>query len=383
MPAGIPGLRLASFYFVFFASVGVFMPYWTLYLEELGFPDTTIGTLMALLMATRIVAPHFWAAASDRSGRRMGVARLGAVAATMVFAVAPALHTPLALGAVLVVYSIFWSAVLPQFEAVTLTWLGEARRRYSRLRLWGSVGFVVTSTSVGLVLERFGIPLLPWLIAVTMASVAATTLLIPEPPRAPRPPAGSAIWATLRRPPVLALLLGCALMQASHGPYYVFFSIHLEDQGFTRGTIGALWSFSVVAEVLMFAALPWILGRIAPTTVFTWCFLLTGLRWLLLAFGPADLTVLVPVQALHAASFGAYHAVAIQFVHEHFTGRQQARGQALYSALSFGAGGAAGSVASGWLWSQFGSAVTFSIAAAVAAVGAAVVHAGLARGVRD
>ena len=92
--------------------------------------------------------------------------------------------------------------------------------------------------------------------------------------------------ATMSRPPVLGLLLAAALMQASHGPYYVFFSIYLEAEGFEPGVIGALWSLGVIAEVVMFAVLPPLLGRFALGHVFLCCFLLTTIRWLLLAWLP-------------------------------------------------------------------------------------------------
>jgi len=375
----LPGVRLASFYFLFFAAVGGFMPYWALYLESLGFDAATIGSLMALMMATRIVAPNLWGGAADRRGRRMGIIRSGAWLAVACFALVPAMREPLPLALVIVAYSAFWTAVLPQFEAVTLAYLGSRAARYSRLRLWGSVGFVVASGIIGALLERSGPGLLPWLLLGIMALVAAMSLAIDEPAPSTASAAASQAAAALPLRRMACLLGACALMQASHGPYYVFFSIHLEDLGYPGRWIGALWAFSVVAEVGLFALMPRLLAVAPHVPLFAACFALTALRWALLAVAPATLPLLVLVQALHAVSFGAFHALAIALVHELFAGGRQGRGQALYSSLSFGAGGAAGSAAAGWIWSGAGAGAAWLLAAATAALGG-IVALGVVRG---
>jgi len=247
----VPGVRLAGFYFLFFAAVGAFLPYWSLYLEGIGLEAERIGTLVALGMAVRIVTPNLWGWLADRRGRRMGIIRLGAVAGVACFALIPFTRDALALALVIVVYNAFWTAVMPQFEAVTLGHLGPRTARYSRIRLWGSVGFVFASAGAGMLLERSGTWLLPWLVAPMMGAVAVMAFALREPPPETDPGgAGRAAPAPFAWRRVAPFLLACALMQMSHGPYYVFFSIHLEGLGYTRDAIGALWALGVVAEVI-------------------------------------------------------------------------------------------------------------------------------------
>lgn len=372
--AAFPGLRLAAFYFLFFAAVGGFMPYWALYLETLGLEAAAIGTIMAAMMATRIVAPNLWGWLADRRGRRMGVIRGGACVAVACFALVPTVREPLPLAALLVLYSVFWTAVLPQFEAVTLAHLGARAASYSRVRLWGSVGFVFASGIIGTVLERAGALVLPWLLLVLIAGVAAMSFLVREPTsaRAAAAARSGAPDDPLPVASVVCLLLACALMQASHGPYYVFFSIYLQGLGYTGGQIGALWALGVVAEVGLFAVMPRLLGAAPHVPLFAACFALTALRWLMLAALPASVPVLVLVQLLHAVSFGAFHALAIALVHRLFTAARQGRGQALYSSLSFGAGGAAGSAVAGLLWASAGAQASWLAAAGAAALGGVV-----------
>jgi PPP family 3-phenylpropionic acid transporter len=368
-----PGRRLATFYFVFFAGVGAFAPYWSLYLESLGMNAATIGWVMASMMATRIVAPNLWGWIADRRARRMGVIRFGACIAALCFTAVPGTTGTVPLILLMILYSVFWTAVLPQFEAVTLAHLGARSSRYSSIRLWGSVGFVVSSAIIGWLLDRTGVLVLPWIILILIGAVVVMSFVVSEPP--PRSPT-TQVSSDEREPmpirAIVCLLVACAAMQASHGPYYVFFSIHLAGLGYSGSEIGALWALGVVAEVALFAVMPRVLASAAPGPLFTACFALTALRWLALALIPASLPMLVLVQVLHAISFGAFHALAIALVHRLFAHGLQGRGQALYSSLCFGAGGALGSAAAGWLWAEMGAEVAWLAAAAMAAVGGVV-----------
>jgi PPP family 3-phenylpropionic acid transporter len=178
--------------------------------------------------------------------------------------------------------------------------------------------------------------------------------------------AGGSLLALLRRPEIAAFLASCFLMQASHGAYYAFYSIHLTDAGYTSAAVGALWAWGVVVEVAVFVGMQRLLEGFGARRVLLASLALAVLRWLLIGSFVQHLGVQVFAQALHAATFGAFHASAIHLVHHFFTGRTQGRGQALYNSLGFGAGGAVGSLGSGLLWSGGGAAVTFGVAAVAA-----------------
>jgi PPP family 3-phenylpropionic acid transporter len=181
----------------------------------------------------------------------------------------------------------------------------------------------------------------------------------------------------LRQPVVLSLFAVCFLIQASHGPYYGFFSIYLEDQGLSRTVIGGLWALGVVAEVLVFLLMHRLLPRFGARRLMLATLALTVLRWLLIGWGVSSMVALVVAQCLHAFSFGLYHAVAIFLINRFFRGRVQGRGQALYSSLSFGAGGSLGALLGGQAWGSLGPQFTFTAAALVAAVGWVIAWLGL------
>jgi len=226
---------------------------------------------------------------------------------------------------------------------------------------------------VGSLLDRLGTALVPQTVLVLMAGIWITSLFVSERAAAHLSLGREPLLHVLRRPEVMALLAGCFLAQMSHGPYYAFYSIYLEDHGYTGGTIGQLWALGVIAEVALYLVMHRVLQRVGLRPLFLLSLALTTLRWVMIGLFPGSLPLLVLAQTLHAASFGIYHAVAIQLFHRFFVGRHQGRGQALYSSLSFGAGGAMGSLLSGYAWEDMGGQFTYLAAAGVAALALVIV----------
>jgi len=369
--------RLSGFYLFYFASLGALIPYWSLYLKSLDFSITEIGQLMAILMATKIVAPNVWGWIADHTGQRMTIVRMASLLAAVAFLGVFAGDGFWWMVLVITVFSFFWNASLPQFEATTMNHLGENSYRYSGIRLWGSVGFIVSVAALGPLLGWFGTSLLPVILAVLFVFIWLSSLSVPESAAGHLPLDQEPLRQVIRRPVVLSLLGVCFLVQASHGPYYAFFSLYLEDYGYSTAVIGQLWALGVLAEIGVFLLMPRLLPRFGARNLLLVAVTLTSLRWLLIAGFAASPTVMVFAQTLHAASFGLYHAVVIFMVHSLFVGVHQGRGQALYSSISFGAGGAAGSLVSGYLWSGVGSESMYLFAAVASLCALLLVYRGI------
>lgn len=375
-----PGLypRLSAFYLCYFGAIGVIVPFFSFYLQHTGFSAVAIGQLMAIPMAMRILAPGFWGWAADHSGRRELTLRVGALLATGGAAVLWGASGYLAVAVGLAAFSLPWSGLLPQFEATTLSHLGVRPHRYGRVRLWGSVGFIVAVVLGGLVFAGAGVARVPLALLLLVAATTAAIWLVPPAPRAIEAGSPARLGPALRRPWVLALLAVCVLQQAAFGPYYVFFTIYLDRLGHGTAAAGLFWAWGVVAEVVMFLATPWLLERFGSRSLLVFALVASAVRWLLTAWAAQWLPVLVLAQTLHMAAFGLFHAVAVLLFHRAFPGRLQGRGQALYSALGFGVGGALGSLASGYAWTAGGPALAWTGAAALAGIAALVAWRGLA-----
>lgn len=368
----MPYWRLSGFYFFYFGALGVIVPYWGLYLQTLGFGPAEIGELMAVIMATKIIAPNVWGWIADHTGRRMVIVRLASLLALLTFAGVFLARDFWRLALVMSLFSFFWNASLPQFEVVTFNYLGTRIHRYAQIRLWGSVGFILTVIALGQALEWRGAELVPQAVLVSFVGVWLASLLVPERDGPAAHDQQPTLVSVLKRPEVLAFLTVCLLMQAGHGAYYAFYSIYMKGHGYSSGMIGWLWAVGVIAEVVVFLGMHRLLHRFGAGRVLLASLSLAALRWLLTGGLPGYPLIMLGAQILHAATFGTFHAAAIHLVHHYFTGRHQGRGQALYSSLSFGAGGAIGSLYSGYLWTGIGPEKTFFVSAGVAALAALV-----------
>ncbi|RDI09248.1 PPP family 3-phenylpropionic acid transporter [Pseudomonas fluorescens] len=370
--AALPYWRLSSFYLFYFALLGSTAPFLALYFDHLGFNAARIGELVAIPMLMRCVAPNIWGWLGDYTGRRLAIVRFGAICTLLAFSLIFIDKSYAWLAMVMALHAFFWHAVLPQFEVITLAHLGGQASRYSQIRLWGSIGFIITVVALGRLFEWLSLDIYPVALVLIMAGIILASFWVPnaQPLQGPRV-AGEGFLRQLRNPGVLAFYTCVGLMQVSHGPYYTFLTLHLEHLGYSRGLIGLLWALGVVAEVLVFLLMSRILARFSVRRVLLASFLLAALRWLLLGSLAEFLWVLLLAQVLHAATFGSFHAAAIHFVQRSFGPRQQGQGQALYAALA-GTGGALGALYSGYSWNALGASWTFSLAS-LAAFAAAVI----------
>jgi PPP family 3-phenylpropionic acid transporter len=359
----VPYWRLSGFYWFYFASLGALIPYWGLYLSEQGFNAVEIGELMAVIMATKIVAPYLWGWIADYHGNRLSIIRAGSFLSAGCFAGIFFSSQYGWLFIILLFFSFFWNAVLPQFEALTFNHLGKQAHRYSWIRAWGSIGFVMSVTSMGFLYAYIDITNLPIIVFVLLSGIWIATLPIAEHKGEHQPTKHTPITHILYDKKVIALLLACLFVQASHGPYYTFYSIYAEAHGYSRSYIGLLWAIGVISEVVAFALMPYLVKRFGLRTLLLFSLFSGSVRWLFIAFFIDNLYLTIFAQIFHASTFGIYHAVAITYIHRYFKGKNQGKGQALYSSVSFGAGGMIGSLYGGYLWDSAGSTMTFIIAA--------------------
>jgi len=363
----VPYWRLSGFYAFYFMVVGGLVPYLGLYLQSLDFSAKQIGFIASILMLTKIVAPNIWGWLSVRSGKRLKLIQLGCLLAAISFAAIFFNQSFLWLAWVIAVFTFFWNAVLAQFEVVTLDHLVEQPERYSQIRVWGSLGFVAAVVVLGWVFDRIAITYLPYFIFVFTLLIWLSSLSVKEASHRDHPPSALGFRQILRQPAVYYFLIASFLLQLSHGPYYTFYSLYLESYDYSRTTIGLLWALGAVAEIAVFLVMHRLLPRLGVGPLFIWSLALTVGRWLMIAFFPENTSLVVFAQVLHAFSFGTTHAVAMELVRQHFSGRHLGQGQAIYLSVGFGAGGALGAVGAGQLWASSPS-LTFVLAAVAAAL---------------
>lgn len=358
----------------YFAHIGFFNPYLPLWLKAQGLPILAISLLVSVQSFTRVFAPYAWGALSDRTGERVRLLRISAAVALVA---STGLWIPGGawwIGLVLLLLFTHTSSMMSLTEAAMAHLVAGDWGRYGRVRLWGSVGFLVTVFTAGAWFERFGMGSFPGWTALTLAGVLACTLWLPDVKEAPQSdsaPPQEPIGAALRRPEVRWFFASLLFHVMAHFAIYGFLSLYLDALGYSKATIGALWGVSVVVEIAWFYAQGRLIGALPMERWLVVCGLAVALRMAMTAGMGGWLAALFVAQVLHALTFATHHTACIAMVSKHFPGRMRGRGQALFTVIGYGFGGVLGVLAGGAIASQWGFKVMFAVAALLGLVGTA------------
>ena len=326
----------------YFAHVGFFNPYLPLWLKELGLPIVVISLLTSVQSFTRVFAPYAWGALSDHTGERVRLLRLSA---------AIALLASLGLwwdggawwiGLVLLVLFTHTSSMMSLTEAAMAHLVAGDWGRYGRVRLWGSAGFMLTVFAAGAWFEGHGMRDFPAWTAVTLGGVLLCTWWLPD-VREKHPheaTVAAPVGPVLRQPAVRWFFATLFFHVMAHFSIYGFLSLYLDSLGYSKAMIGTLWAVSVLVEIAWFFAQ----GRLIGLTSMTRWMLIGAVamvaRMALTAGLGHWLLALFVAQALHALTFASHHTACIALLSQHFPGRLRGRGQALFTVIGYGVGGA-------------------------------------------
>lgn len=353
------------------------MPYWGLYLQSEQFSAADIGILMSLFQISRIFAPNLWGWLADHTKQRVKWIKLTALLGLMGFTAVFWAHGFWWLFFVMAALSLFTSSTLPLSESLTLAHLATTNGHYSRIRMWGSLGFIFAAVILGFLIDVYGIKSLLWFLLGVQIVLFALTFKLPEAVIAPHENDHFSIWQVVKNPAVIALLLGCALMVTAHGVLYNFYSIYLVEHGYSKGMIGLLWSLGVICEIGIFMLMPKIMARFSLKNIMLTSLALAVLRFGMIGVAVDNIVLLLIAQSLHAATFGSFHAASVEVITQFFNGRHQARGQAIYNSVAYGVGGTIGGLAGGFALQYFGGEKTFLLAAIFPLAGFIVIALGL------
>lgn len=376
--AGAAFRPFALAWFCYFAAMGVYSLYAPLWFDRLGLSALAIGTIASVASWTRVFAPYAWAWVADHSNRRAQLLHLAGVLSALA-ALALALTGHLGIGAVSVCVAVLFianGAVMPLTEASLAHHLnlgtGRGGGQYGRTRVWGTIGFMLSVTVFGVVLQWLGLDAWPWLVFAMWALLAVALYRLPataDPPHGEAAATGA--LQVLRRAEVAWFFASVFLVVLAHTSIYAFFSLFMASHGAEKSLIGLLWTVGLLIEVVFF----WRQGHWFERLSLHGWLQLAGLtaaaRFAAMALSQGHLAVLVLAQLTHAITFAAQHAACIALVTRYFPGRLRGRGQALYSTLGYGASGVVGGVAGGAIIERWGFAAMFWAAAAVALVSVA------------
>jgi PPP family 3-phenylpropionic acid transporter len=360
----VPFAALSASYF---AHIGFFNPYLPLWLKDLGLGLVAISLLTAVQSATRLVAPYAWGWLSDHTGERVKLLRYGASAALVISC---GLWIPGSfwwLAAVLGLMFLHTSAMMPMSEAAMAHLVSSGgsfdAKRYGRVRLWGSLGFLVTVFAAGAWFEHFGMAHFPAWTVLSLLAVVASVWWLPDLKEAVAAhERKQAIWPLLKKPAVRWFFIAVFFHVLSHMGIYIFFSLYLDALGYSKTLIGLLWAVSVLVEIAWFFTQSRWLPAFSLSGWLVVCAAAAVLRMGLTAAWAELWPVLLLAQALHGLTFAAHHTACIALLSHHFPGLQRGRGQALYAVLGYGLPGVLTGLGGGVLSARLGLGSVFWVA---------------------
>jgi len=368
-PSARIALRLAFFYGAIFASVGIFLPFWPIWLESRGLTPVEIGLIISASFWPRVVTSLLVPNLADRLGKRRLLMR-GMIALTLLGLLAFALVSDFWLFMLLgLLTGATWSCILPLADAISLERTASAKLDYGRIRLWGSVTFILMSIIGGIALERAGAPIIFVLLvaATTLTLIAGMTM--PESSQATGGTEPAHLNRLFARPDLWLLVIASSLIQASHTLLYNFGSIHWRAAGHSETVIGWLWAEGVIAEILLFMISAKLMSRVPLSRLLVIAGILAVIRWSLNGLS-ASLPLLLLTQLMHGASFGLTFLATLHFIREITPSELQASAQGFYAAIGLAPLSGLVSLISGWLYGTAGSQAFF-VMAAMAALGTA------------
>ena len=336
-------VRYGMFYGAIFLALGFYLPFWPVWLESRGLKAEEIGLLLALTSWVKVGASPLFGHIADRSGRDRLILVGLAGASLLGFAAFLLAKTFWMFVAIQLATAIAFHPLIPLGESRTMTSVVARGLDYGRIRLWGSITFILGTLAAGWLIEAWNKEALAYAIIAALAfTLLAAAGLRDRPPASEKLPPGNQadirVFQYFQGPNARTFLLfltTASLLQASHAAYYGFSALHWQTVGHSSATVAWLWTEGVIFEILLFAFSAVLVTRIGPAGLLLVAALGAALRWCLLAW-TVDLAFLIGAQALHALSFAAAHLGAMHFIAKQAPPALAATLQSVYAAVSGG-----------------------------------------------
>lgn len=352
-------------YFLYFAVLGVFLPYFNLYCYHIGMNGLQIGTISATRSIVMVAFTLLWASIADRLMIRRGVFILCNIFSSIVWIFMLPAESFSSILAISILHAIFLGPLIAFLEAFTMESLGEDRGRYGRVRVWGSLGFIVMVVVMGRVAELYSLWLIiPVILAGFIAQAVNSFKIIGASSQGGRFPSG-ALRNIIGMRSVVFLAVGF-LMLVSHGAYYGFFSIHLEKAGFGNLFMGVSWAVAIAAEITVMIFAQVFLKRFAMEKILIFSLFAAIVRWAALGWSSSAVVILFS-QCLHAFTYATFHVTSIIYMDQLSSREAKTVGQSLNNSVQYGIGMMAGFFLSGCLYETAGTAFAFIVSSGISA----------------
>ncbi len=362
---------LAAYYFWYFAAIGVYEPYLTPFWQHLGFSPAQLGLLNAIYPGVAAFAPFVWTAYSDITRRGEAIFLFNTWLSAGIALALPNLTGVVPVALAFLAFATFRSPLIPLANSMAFRVLAGAPQQFAAIRLWGTIGYILTAVGAGILVDRIGLWAGMHGIALVTMACGVVAWIGQSRERASLPPVHLRDFLELLRDRRLALLLAAAsLARLSFGPYTTFFTIHLEGLGLSPAFAGVAWALAAASELVVMVLWFRLCGLASARTWLTLAMGAHALRWLL-SVPARDPVALLLIQTTHAFTFGVFYLAAVEQVDALAPEGLRATAQGLFASVTFGLSGLLGNALSGFLYEPLGMAWLYTGAGCVAVAGTA------------
>jgi MFS transporter, PPP family, 3-phenylpropionic acid transporter len=358
---------IGSQYFLYFGVMGIFLPYFNLYCYHIDFTGFQIGVLSAIRSVALILAPLIWGAMADRFRIRRPIFILCSFVSTTIWAFYLYTTDFWLMLIITVFYGIFYSPIISFLEAFTMDVLGTRKKSYGKVRGWGSIAFIITVIILGKIIDLYSIEIILTLIFFGSLVQALISIKIPDIQIKKQTSFSSNAKALLKRR-VIVFLFCAFLMLVSHGTYYGFYSIHLENLGYDKTFIGISWALASIAEIIVMIKSDSLFKHFSIDNVLFFSFMVAVFRWLGLSFVTSAAGILF-LQLFHAVTYAMFHVSSILYIDSLTPDEAKTLGQSVNNAVTYGLGLMVGFFINGYLFETLGTFTLFMISSFIALTG--------------
>jgi len=347
--------------------MGIFLPYFNLYCYHIDFSGFQIGVLSAIRSVALILTPLIWGAMADRFRIRRPIFILCSFVSTAIWAFYLYTTDFWSMLIITVFYGIFYSPIISFLEAFTMDVLGTRKKSYGRVRGWGSIAFIITVIVLGKIIDLYSIEIILTLIFLGSLAQALISIKIPDIQIKKQTSFSSNAKALLKRR-VIVFLFCAFLMLVSHGTYYGFYSIHLENLGYGKTFIGISWALASIAEIIVMIKSDSLFKRFSIDNVLFFSFMVATFRWLALGLVTSAASILF-LQIFHAVTYAMFHVSSILYIDSLTPDEAKTLGQSVNNAVTYGLGLMVGFFINGYLFETLGTFTLFIISSFIALTG--------------
>lgn len=337
-------ILLSIFYFFYFAIVGVYIIFIPKVLAMTGYSASDIGIIFAASPLVRFILPFAFMKGLKINRMMFNISLVILLVSAVSFYFSLDNFYILLLSNIGM--GIGMSVILPYIEVISLSIMGK--EKYGKIRLFGSVGFVLVALVLVKYLTSANIALLYLLSATIMTSIFAFIIVSYSHARKKKEDENHVNDISLLRD--WKLWLGLTLMQVSFGSFYNFFTIYETDFGVSLDVTIYLWTFGVFMEIIML----FFQGRLLKNNLLLILQITTfasAVRWFLVYLYPENIPILYFTQSLHALSFALFHSAAISYLYH--TYKHRALAQQFFSGITYGMGGFTGALIAGYVYEWY------------------------------